>query len=224
MPSNHGQLMNDLIRGQRRQTPAGQQRADEIRGLYKQGLQQLRGQRNMHPDARRVEIAKLYATTRDALKKVQREQVDTDRETFAKLERQLWGYDDVRASAYTTEARAAVDGTVRDAQDRAAQLKKPEQAARALATAEQAGDQVLARAIAKRAHDMDWDGVLNDYLATRPTAADRYQQAADIYVRQHSHAGAFDRSFTGALAKPEELRDLSDDDVQAMADPGDAAA
>ncbi|MGW2232504.1 hypothetical protein [Streptomyces sp. NPDC001759] len=221
MPTKTGQQMNTLIRGNRTQPTTGQNKADEIRAYYKQGLQQLRGTRNMHPDTRRVEIARLYATTQAALKKVQREQAQADTEAFAKLERQLWGYDDVRASAIGSADRAAVDGTVRDAQDRAARLKKPGEAARALAAAEQGGDKVLARAIAHRAHTMDWDDVVADYLATRPTDAERYQQAGEIYLRQNTTEGAIAHGFLGALPAPEELRGMKAEEIQSMADPGD---
>jgi hypothetical protein len=224
MPTKLAQQMNTLIRGQQPQATAGQGKADEIRSLYKQGLQQLRGQRNMHPEARRVEIARLHATTQAALKQVQQEQLKADRETFDRLERQLWGYDDVRASAIGSADRAAVDGTVRDAQDRAGRLNKPGQAARALAEAEQAGDKVLARAIAKRAHDMDWDDVVHDYLSTRPTAVERYRQAAEIYTRQHTTGGALQHGFLGSLPAPDELRGMSGKDIEAMAEPGESAA
>ncbi|MEV6662761.1 hypothetical protein [Streptomyces nigra] len=222
MPTDHGKTMNDLIRGQhQQQTTTGQQKADEIRSLYKQGLQQLRGARNMHPEARRVEIARLHATTQAALRKVQQEQLQADRETFTKLERQLWGYDDVRALA---PDRATTDTAIRDAQDRAGRLKRPGDAARALADAEQGGDKVLARAIAKRAHDMDWDDVLGAYLSTRPTDNERYQQAAEIHIRQHTTGGAIEHGFLGSLGTPEELRGMSSKDIQAMAEPADAAA
>lgn len=221
MPSKLGQQLNALIRGQQAQPSSGQTKADEIRGYYKQGLQQIRGDRNMHPDRRRIEIAQLYATTQAALKQVQEKQRHQDHDTFTKLERQLWGYDDVRALA---PDRATADTAIRDAQDRAAKLTKPDQAAHALAQAEQAGDTVLARAIAHHAHHRDWDDVVADYLSTRPTAADRYQQAGQIYHRNNTPAGAMSHSFIGALGKPEELRGLTDKDIQAMADPQDSAA
>ncbi|MEY9489058.1 putative membrane protein [Streptomyces calvus] len=221
MPTEHGKQMNNLIHSAKPQPSHGQQKADEIRDLYKQGLQQLRGARNMHPDRRRIEIAQLYTTTQAALKRVRDDQAKTDQETFTKLERQLWGYDDVRATA---PDRATIDTAIRDAQDRAAKLTKPEQAARALAEAEQAGDTVLARAIAHQAHQRDWDDIVGGYLASRPTAAQRYQQAAEIYVRNNTPAGAVTHSFIGALGKPEELRGLDDKDITAMADPQDSAA
>ncbi|MGY1579762.1 hypothetical protein [Streptomyces sp. MN13] len=221
MPSKLAQQMNALVRSRRPEPTTGQQKADEIRGYYKQGLQQIRGTRNMHPDRRRIEIAQLYATTRDALAKVKAAQVQDDRDTFAKLDRKLWGYDDVRAGAAD---RATVDATIRDAQDRAAKLTKADQAARALAEAEQAGDTVLARAIAKRADDQDWGDVVADYLASRPAAAELYQQAGDIYHRQTSPQGVMALQHIAALGKPEELRGLHDQDIQAMADPQDSAA
>lgn len=221
MPTEHGKLMNDLIHGTKPKATLGDEKAANIRVLYKQGLQQLRGDRHMHPDRRRVEIAQLYATTQAALRKVRDDQVQADRETFAKLERQLWGYDDVRATA---RDRATIDATIRDAQDRAAKLTKPEQAARALAEAEQAGDQVLARAIASRANEQDWDDVVADYMASRPSAAELYQQAGDIYHRQTSPQGVMALQHIAALGKPEELRGLADKDIQAMTSPEDTAA
>jgi hypothetical protein len=225
MPSKLGQMMNELIRGEIPQPSPAQGKSDEIRGLYKQGLQQLRGQCNMHPEARRVEIARLYATTRASLAKVRKDQDKADADNFTKLERQLWGYADVHAHAPTAAERATVDAAIRDAQDRAAKLTKPDQAKRALADAEQAGDKVLARAVAKRAHDMDWTDVVADYLTPRDTASRIYNQLCDIHQRQNTDAGGINRRFAETLAKPDELRGLSDKDIAAMtADPGDAAA
>lgn len=221
MPSKLGQQMSSLIRGQEKPATPGQARADEIRGYYKQGLQQIRGRRNMHPERRRVEIAELYATTRDALRKVQRDQIQADRETFAKLERKLWGYDDVRA----TSPGPGADTAIRDAQDRAAQLRKAGEAARALQQAEQAGDHILARAIAKRAHDRDWNDVVADYLSTRPAAADTYRQAGEIHQRQNTPGGVVGLQHLAALPAPDELRGLAPQDIQRLtADPGDTAA
>jgi hypothetical protein len=221
MASNLAQYLAQATHVQQGFGTPGEEKAAGIRDLYKQGLQQLRGARNMHPEARRVEIARLYATTRQALAKVKADQVNADREAFTKLERRLWGYDDVRATATD---RASVDATIRDAQDRAAQLKTEGDAARALARAEQAGDTVLARAIAQRANAHDWNTVVADYLATRPAATELYQQAAAIHQRHSTPDGVLTLQQLTALGKPEELRGLADQDIEAMADPGDTAA
>ncbi|WP_432169729.1 hypothetical protein [Streptomyces sp. 1222.5] len=221
MPTKLGQQMNDLIRGQQAEPTAGQQRADEIRDLYKQGLQQLRGTRNMHPDARRVEAAKLYSTTRAALAKVKAEQAETDSKTFAKLEAKLWGLADLRGIATD---RASFDTAARDANDRAASLKNESAAARALDQAERAGDQVLARAIAKRCHDMDWDSPVQAYLATRPTAAEDYQQAGAIWQRYNTPDAVVAQQGMAVLGKPEELRGMSEQDITSMAEPGDVGS
>jgi len=218
-----GRMMSDLIRSQAHgQQPTKQQQASaQVHNLYKQGLRNIRGNRNMHPDRKRVEIAELYATTRAALDKLRTEQTQQDQTDMAKLERKMWGYDDVRTTAID---KAAVDHTIRDAQDRAAKLTKPEQAARALAEAEQAGDHILARAIGKRAHDQDWGDVLHDYLATRPRTADDYQQAGAIWHRNNSTQARMQHHMQYVVHKPDELRGVSDSDIEAMADPQESAA
>lgn len=222
MPSRMAQYLAEATRQPEPRPTRSEDKGAEIRGLYKEGLRQLRGNRGLHPETRRVEAARLYATTRAALRKVQAEQVQADQAAWPKLERRLWGYDDVRATATD---RATVDATIRDAQDRAAQLKKPGDAARALAMAEQAGDQVLARAIGQRANEQDWDDVVQDYLATRSTARDVYAEMCDIYQRQRTPGGVLGQQHLVALGKPEELRDLTDKDIEQMsADPADTAA
>ncbi|RSS16637.1 hypothetical protein [Streptomyces sp. WAC08401] len=221
MPSKLGQQMNHLIRGQQQEATTGQSKATKIHNLYKQGLQQIRGTRNIHPDAQRVEIARLYTPTRQSLTKVKTDQAKTDQATFTKLERQLWGYDLERATAGD---RASIDHTIRDAQDRAAKLTKADHATKALAQAEQAGDSILARAIAKRAHDMDWDDVLHDYLASRPQAAEKYQQAGAIWQRYNDTGAHMQDSMQYVVHKPDELRGLDDKAIQSMVDPEDSAA
>ncbi|MFF3876004.1 hypothetical protein [Streptomyces sp. NPDC001978] len=221
MPSKIGQQMNQLIRGDQAEVPAGTRASQEIHALYKRGLQQIRGDRNMHPDRKRIEAAQLYLSTRQSLTKVKTDQAAADSETFAKLERQLWGYDLERATALD---RASIDHTIRDAQDRAGKLTKADHAAKALHDAEQAGDSILARAIGKRAHDMDWGDVLHDYLSTRPKAGETYQQAGEIWHRNNSTGAQMQHSMQFVVHKPEELRGLSDQDIHSMADPGDTGA
>ncbi|MFI6488265.1 hypothetical protein [Streptomyces sp. NPDC050564] len=224
MTSKHGKQMTQLIRSQTQQAQptTGSRKSQEIHALYKQGLQHLRGQRNMHPEARRVEIAKLYANTKASLKKVKTDQTAADNQTFAKLERSLWGYDLERATAVD---RATLDATIRDAQDRATAIKKHDQAAKALHQAEQAGDHILARAIGKRAHDMDWHDVVHDYLDTRPKAAETYNEAGAIWQRHNDTAARMHDGMQYVVHSPEELRGLTEQDITAMtADPGDAAA
>lgn len=222
MASKLAQYLAEATRAQQAQPTTGSSKSTEIHNLYKRGLQQIRGDRNMHPERKRVEAAQLYTSTRAALAKVKTDQATADSETFAQLERKLWGYDLERATA---PDRASIDHTIRDAQDRAAKLTKAEHAAKALQQAEQVGDSILARAIGKRAHDMDWSDVLHDYLSTRPKAADTYQQAGAIWQRYNEPAARMHDSMQYVVHKPDELRGLSERDIQTMtADLGDAAA
>ncbi|MFE1127745.1 hypothetical protein ACFXIY_10865 [Streptomyces albidoflavus] len=215
MPSTHAQVMNKLIHGERKPLPTAE-KSQNVRALFKQGLQELRGNRNLHPEARRVEIARLYSSARDTLKKIRTDQTAADRDQLDKLQRQLWGYDDMRAATYNTADRAALDQTIRDARDRADKLVTPEAAARALHDAESAGDRVLARAIAKRAHDADWDDVLGDYLGTREVAARTYGEAAEVYQRLHTTGAILAQQTAAMVAKPAELFGLTDEQITSM--------
>ncbi|WP_419994767.1 hypothetical protein [Streptomyces boninensis] len=222
MPSKTAQFLTQATRAATPQPTPGETKSANIRGLYQQGIRNIRSDRNMHAERRKVEAARLYTTTRAALRKVLKEQHAADDDAFPKLERKLWGFDLERATATN---KASLDTTIRDAQDRAAGIRKQADAARMLAQAEQAGDAILARAIGKRAHDMDWDDVVADYLSTRPSSAKVYAEAGAIHARRTDMQSRMHMGMQAALAKPEELHGMSDDDITRMAaDPADAAA
>ncbi|MFJ2741869.1 hypothetical protein ACIO3O_19650 [Streptomyces sp. NPDC087440] len=222
MPTQQAQIMNQLIRGNAGETVPGIAKATEIRQLYKTGLQQIRGDRHMHPDRKRVELATLYTSAKETLAKVRMEQTERDAKTFDELDRKVWGYALERATATD---RATLDTTIRDARDRAAKLKTAEHAGRALRDAELAGDHILARAIGKQAHDHDWNDVLYDYFENRPSAAAAYQQAGEIWHRTQTAGGRVHEGMQYVVPKPEELRGLNDQDINGMTgDPNGAAA
>lgn len=222
MPSKTAQTMNQIIRSNQPEPTIGDRKTTEIHSMYRAGLQQIRSDRNMHPDRKRVEAARLYTSVKASLAKVRKDQATEDQANYTKLERKLWGYDFERATAID---RATLDTTIRDAQDRAARLTKPDHALRALHDAEQAGDSILTRAIGKRAHDMDWDDVLHDYMSTRPSTAADYEQAGAIWHRNNSTTAQMHHNMQYVVHKPEELRGLNDQDVESMAtDQADAAA
>ncbi|MFG2299431.1 hypothetical protein [Actinacidiphila glaucinigra] len=221
MPSKLAIALAEATRAQQTQPTPSHLKAQEVSALFRQGIKELRGNRHMHPDRKRVEAAQLYTNTRAALAKMKRDHAEQDNTTFANLERKLWGYDTERAMAAD---RASFDAGIRDAQDRASKLTKADKAARALHDAEQAGDHILARAVAKRAHDMDWGDVVHDYLATRPSTADTYQQAGEIWHRHNDTGGQMQNGMHYVVHKPEELRGMTDQDIARLADPEPADA
>lgn len=223
MASKLAQFMAQTTRAQQPKTSPTQEKTVNVHALYKQGLRQIRTDRNMAPERKKVEAARLYRSTRGTLAKLKAQQKAQDDEQFPKLERKLWGHDLDRATAVD---RASIDATIRDANDRAARIKRQDDAHAALAQAERDGDHILAKAVAKRAHDLDWGEVVADYLATRPSAADTYQQLGDIWHRNNGASGrGLRHSMDYVVHKPDELAGLTDADVDALgADPAADAA
>lgn len=179
---------------------------DDIRATYRAALGAIRDQRHVHPQTKQVEAARLYTQARRALAAARAELLDHDARRWDALERQLWG----RA--------ASMDGSdsvaLRDAHDRAARIKKADEAARLLRQAEQTGDHVLAAAVAQHANERDWYDVLSAYLDKRPAAAEVYDEMCQIHARRKNGLAT---GMQYALAKPEELRGLADTDIDQMA-------
>jgi hypothetical protein len=115
---------------------------------------------------------------------------------------------------------------MRDAQQRASQLTSPREAAAALRAAELQGDEGMAQAIASAAFDhatglgllgRPWSEVVDSYSAQRPKAA----EAVDSLAQMSSGRPAVD--FTFVVPKPSELSRLQPWQLNALADPDDAA-
>ena len=160
------------------------------------------------------EIARTYrrmCQTRDRLIETRD---DAQRQHQRELEGALFG-----ASA-TSGDPASWAISRRDAGDRVAQIKTPTQAAELLARAERSNDEPLARAVAERAHEMDWADVANAFLDGRPHLEDRFtelwSQAKPSLQRQFHDAMVFQ-------TKPEELHGMSDYQIDRLAAEQDGA-
>lgn len=113
----------------------------------------------------------------------------------------IYGAEDLRGDSDDVAHRASF----RDAQDRAARVDSPDQAARLLAQAERSGDEVLARAVAVRAFDRRWKDVTESYSETRP----EWKAAVDNVDDTRISVG-MGANLVFGLRKPEELRRLHD--------------
>jgi hypothetical protein len=109
-------------------------------------------------------------------------------------------------------------------------LDTPQAAADLLARAEQTGDALLAKSIARAAYHRSrdppdgggWGGVLDSYASSRPQVA---QQIQDLSAAQHN--GVTDNvmaAFTFGTAKPDQLRHVPESQIPALAASADAAA
>ncbi|WP_420368588.1 hypothetical protein [Curtobacterium sp. L1-20] len=112
---------------------------------------------------------------------------------------------------------------MRDAEDRADQLKDEQDALRMLERAERMNDQYLARAALTKAYDHGWAEVVNAYTAAHPAAYDSLEELWDITQEEAAESGRIISAdllqhhlATPALKKPTEIVALNDSRLEAL--------
>lgn len=166
-------------------------------------------QRTLSQEAKLVAIARAYRETRDAIAEQGRQVVQQAEAKRAQLGRKLFGHEG-DADPQTVIVR-------RDAADRAAKLKTPEEASSALQQAEVNGDRYMAQAIATHAWTHSWNDVLSGYLDARPEAAETVSQLREV-PDTNNPVWMMQHAMTYHVAKPAELGERSDWQVDALAD------
>jgi hypothetical protein len=129
--------------------------------------------------------------------------------------RQAWqGTAQVSVESLTKQVFGNPPGTdalsMRNADDRAAQIDSAEEALRVLERADVNGDDVLARAVALHAFERrneflggDWAGVVDTYASTRPDVAGRILELANL--RRDNLNTSLSSAFVFSIHKPAEL-------------------
>lgn len=119
---------------------------------------------------------------------------------------------DLRRAAFGSVASSGADAiSARDADDRAAQLEDPIEAARLLDRADRNGDDSLARSIAMRAFeelysafgDRRWVDVLEAYVETRPRLAPKIDQLLEM--QRSADGDRFMNAMWFVVPKPTEV-------------------
>ena len=158
-------------------------KALKVHERYLDRLARLRGDLDLTDDARRRRMAEEWNTARAELDELQKAERARLSKREVELERKLFGlgsYDGVSQAIST-----------RDAQDRAAQLTRADQATELLRRAERNGDDALARAVAHHALQQSrqamtpdqsraWDAVLGEFVDTRPSTSPIVEELALI--------------------------------------------
>jgi hypothetical protein len=195
--------------------------ADKVRDSAEAAYERTRGDRSLNSDARLARVAKTYVSTRDELQMMQGASGVNAQAALAAAKRNLFGTDDLVRNGSPADA-AAIAVSYRDAQDRAARIETPEEAAELLARAEESGDELLARAVGAHVlarsplHALGFggafDGVAEQYLNARPAQA----QAYDDLVRLN-HAGSVTDMWEFVSPKPTELSGMNDAQIETLA-------
>lgn len=186
---------------------------ENIMDTYRQTLSRIREDRKLSEQSKKMAAAQAYASAKKAMADANKERQADQSQRWDKLERKVFG-ENLPWGA--TEAdRAANSMAMRDALQRAGQLKNAGDAARLLRQAEQTGDSTLARAIAQQANEKDWSDVLETYFESRPTKRDAFNEMCDIY-RERTTGRPAD-NVTHWIGRPTELRGMNDQAIEAMA-------
>ncbi|MGY1830145.1 hypothetical protein ACI8AA_06895 [Geodermatophilus sp. SYSU D01180] len=161
------------------------ERAERARQRYFDTAARLRDDRDLTEHARQRRLADAWVTTRRELDALREEEHRRLAARERDLERRLFGLN----SAGGDTASQAI--SARDAQDRAARITSPAEAAELLERAERNADSTLARAIAHHALQQSrasafreqvqaWDAVLGSFLDARPHVAPVVEELAQI--------------------------------------------
>ena len=157
----------------------------------------VRAQTDYTTEARSKRIADLYEGRREAL----------DRELQA-LASRVGGND--RDDVAWTFGTAGLPGdpaslviSMRDAQDRVAQMDSRDELLSLVQRATRNGDEVLARAVAQRAMELRYDTVLHEFCETRPALDAAVER---IWKAQRREFNTFEWSVRLSALKPSEVR------------------
>ena len=160
-------------------------RANQIRDRYSAEVARLTSDHDLTDEARQRRLAETFVRTRDELRGLGERDSQALGLRRHVLERDLLSASGVRGMDSASHAISA-----RDASDRAAQITSPTQAAELLARAEADGDELLARAVARRCVDASakgssreagaWDDVTRVYVDARPSLMPVVEELAEI--------------------------------------------
>lgn len=106
----------------------------------------------------------------------------------------------------------------RDAGDRVASINNPKELRDLLSRATRSGDEVLARAVAERALEMQHADTLHQFLADRPHLDDAVER---LWNSERTDTNAFELTMQLTGLKPAELSGMSFGSIDALADAGE---
>ncbi len=188
--------------------------ADRARASAESSYAAIRANTDLTPTAMQRGLAKAYMNSKATIDTLAGNAGVETAVTLAAAKRAVYGIDDL-TKRMTPAEQTATQQSFRDAQQRAAALSTESEALGLLDTANNVGDELLARAIGNQALTSftGWPSVSEQYLADRPDKAAAWQQLTEL----GRPAGAA-TLFEFAVPRPGELAGLSDGQLTALAD------
>lgn len=193
---------------------------EDIRSRLDSTVQRINGLKNPSASAKRTMIARAYIEARDALTQLREQEAEQIGRQREQLDRKLFG-----TNGFSPDANAVI--ARRDANDRAAKLDTPAEAAHALRRAEREGDRIMAKAIAAKAADYSgdpsWAQLLNQYVEGKPEETATLQAMVDL-PDTNDVVWRISKAMEYGVATPTELGEQLPEGLAALPLDGDAPA
>jgi len=198
-------------------TPRHLAAADALRESHEAAAGRIRARPELSDRGRQMLLARNYLDAKSQMSDLEQTAHADDTVQRAQTERSVFGTSGLPGDAATLAV------SYRDAQDRAAVLTSPADAAALLARATRSNDEPLARAVAAHSHDQastalggldsGWTDVVDTYTASRPEAARSVNT-----LRSLAGATTVRDMFAHVLAAPSELSRVPASQLQDLAD------
>jgi len=175
-----------------------------IRSAAIRDMEEIRKDSRLTDKGKQQAIARGWKTSNARISKLAKAERDEQIRRYNSIEQQLFGASSVSGA----DAEAA-----RNATAFADGISSPQAALRALDTAARNGDNTLSRAVAYRAWQNGWHNVVDEYTGDNASIRDRLQELQDLQTHLNSTT-----VWSAEVSKPQELRQISDRDIDRYAD------
>ncbi|WP_330330332.1 hypothetical protein OHS33_11720 [Streptomyces sp. NBC_00536] len=191
---------------------------EEIRSRLDSNVRRINALKNPGARAKQTMIARAYIEAREALSQLREQEIEQIGRERTRLDRKLFG-----TNGFSPDPNAVI--ARRDANDRAAKLETPAEAAHALRRAEREGDHIMAKAIAAKAADYSgdpvWAQVVHQYVADKPDEAAILQAMQDLPDTDDG-VWQITKAIEYSAPKPSELGEQLPEGLAALPLDGDA--
>lgn len=185
--------------------------AATLRTTHAHAIEQIRANPKLSADGKKAEIAKVYRETAPKIADLEAKERKALADQRLELERALFGQMASDPSSLMS---------YRDAQERVARLTPDDhaEARQLLHTAQISGDNTLAAALLGHAINVGWGDIVNSYSQQHPDKAVQLKDLSDVVHFEEDHAVDFQRSADYSFAKPQEIAQYTDNNIDRLAD------
>lgn len=193
--------------------------AERIRAEQRTSIEAIRANRNLSPEGKRSEIARIHLQSKKAITGLEKQEAARRQSRIGEIRKQVFGLSGHQSAQDVI--------SYRDAQDRVATLgiKDEAKALELYDRAELSGDSILAAALVNRAMEAGWVTLANTYIDANPYKGAMVEELWDLKQAEPGAQANVQDQIINSLAfhldKPTELGNAHmDSQIEAIANAG----